>query len=53
MVPPLPHRLALKCVSHVMFPPTLTYRRHAFRGLAVVFAEGVPEVPKQDFTTSE
>ena len=23
-----------------------------FRGLAVVFAEGVPEVPQQDITTS-
>jgi hypothetical protein len=37
---------------HIDFFSMLTYRRHALRGLAIVFAEGVPEVPKQDFTTS-
>ena len=54
MVPPLPHRLALECVSRVLFYRLSAYADlpPRFRGLAVVFAEGVPEVPEQDITTS-
>ena len=51
MVPPLPHRLAFErvCLLHVQFFPLLTVL--CSRGLAVVFAEDVPDVSTQDIHT--
>jgi hypothetical protein len=57
MVPSLPHRLALDCVSPTssLMPPATFPRADSYgrlRGFAAVFAEDVPEVSENVVPTS-